>query len=283
MKIVNLRLDEKIVKKLDEISSKLLISRSEVIRQALTLYISLIENIGFYFKPSVFSPKFDIYEERNALSIDLGNNISLSIFNISYGGIGEQADDWLKAPLEKVAEIVAFQIKVECICRFIQPLAVMISTGNELEYTSKFLRLLRKHIKTRIVLSENEEIAKTKQSFFNTSVIGWRDMNVKNIPKRGDKIFLYGRILNGEELLNKDLPDIRVFKSLAEKVRKKEVNSIIPVKGDGLLNACLYAASIAGGRLKFYYNSDKGCPATAVIVTSEEMPANGGIEVGEIL
>lgn len=282
MKIVNLRLDERVVKKLDEISSKLLVSRSEVIRQALTLYISLIENIGFYFKPSVFSPKFDIYEERNSLSIDLGNNLSLSVFSLSYGGIGEKEWDWLKSPLERVAEIMAFQIRVECICRFTKPLAVMISTGNELEYTSKFLRLLKKYLRTRILLSENEEIAKTRQSFFNAIVIGWRDMNVKNIPRRGDKIFLYGEILNGEDLLQRDLPDIRIFKFLAEKVKKREANSIAPVKGDGLLNACLYLSSIAGGRLKFKFR-DKGCPATAVLVTSEEMPMEGGVEVGEIL
>lgn len=282
MRIVNLRLDEKIVKKLDEISSKLLISRSEVIRQALTIYLSLIENIGFYFKPSVFSPQFDVYEERNSVSIDIGNNISLAVFNISYGGIGEMEEDWLKASLEKVAEIMAFQIKVECLCRFIKPLAVTISTGNELEYSSKFLKLLRGHLKTRVVLTENEEIAKTKQSFFNASVIGWRDMNVKNIPKRGDKIFLYGKILSSEDLLTEELPDIRIFKSLSEKVRKKEANSIFPVKGDGLLNACLYASSIAGGKLKFH-STDGGCPATAVIVTSDKMPLHGGMEVGEII
>ncbi len=283
MRIVNLRLDERIVEKLDEISSKLLISRSEVIRQALTLYLSLIENIGFYFKPSLLQPKFDIYEERNAISVDLGNNASLTIFNISYGGIGEKEMDWLRADIKRVAEIMSYQIRVECICRFTDPLAVMVSTGNEIEYSSKFLKWLKKALKARIILVESEEIAKTKQSFFNVSIVGLRDMRIKNIPKRGDKIYLYGKILNGRELINSELPNIKIFKSLAEKVKAKEISSIFPVKGDGLLNACMYASAIAGGRLKMYAESNSGCPATAVIVTAEREPIDGGIFVGEII
>ncbi|WP_456478555.1 ribbon-helix-helix domain-containing protein [Geoglobus ahangari] len=283
MRIVNLRLDERIVERIDEISSKLLISRSEVIRQALTLYISLIENIGFYFKPSVFSPKLDIYEERNGIYVDLGNNLSLSVFNIVYGGIGEKEGDWLKAGVERVAEIMAYQIEVESICRFIQPLAVELSTGNELDYGMRFYRRFRELFSGRVVFADSEDVAKTDQSFFSAVVVGVRDMRVKNIPKRGEKIFLYGRVMRGEELLRDNPPDLSVFRRLAEMVKDGKVSSIMPVKGDGIRNACIYAASIAGGRLRMRAEIDGGCPATAVIVSAEEMPLAGGVEVGEIL
>ncbi|AKG91679.1 Ribbon-helix-helix protein, copG family [Geoglobus ahangari] len=283
MRIVNLRLDERIVERIDEISSKLLISRSEVIRQALTLYISLIENIGFYFKPSVFSPKLDIYEERNGIYVDLGNNLSLSVFNIVYGGIGEKEGDWLKAGVERVAEIMAYQIEVESICRFIQPLAVELSTGNELDYGMRFYRRFRELFSGRVVFADSEDVAKTDQSFFSAVVVGVRDMRVKNIPKRGEKIFLYGRVMRGEELLRDNPPDLSVFRRLAEMVKEGKASSIMPVKGDGIRNACIYAASIAGGRLRMRAEIDGGCPATAVIVSAEEMPLEGGVEVGEIL
>lgn len=283
MRIVNLRLDEKIVERIDEISSKLLISRSEVIRQALTLYISLIENIGFYFKPSVFSPRLDIYEERNSLYVDLGNNFSLSVFNVVYGGIGAKKGDWLRADIERVAEIMAYQIEVESVCRFIQPLAVEISTGNELEYGMKFYRKFREVFGGRVVFTDSEDIARTDQSFFSAVVVGVRDMRVKNIPKRGEKLFLYGKIMRGEELLRENPPDISVFRKLADMVKEGKVSSIMPVKGDGLKNVCIYAASIAGGKLRMRTDFDGGCPATAVVVTAEEIPLEGGIEVGEIL
>lgn len=283
MRIVNLRLDERIVEKIDEISSKLLISRSEVIRQALTLYISLIENIGFYFKPSVFSPRLDIYEERNGIYVDLGNNLSLSVFNVVYGGIGEKERDWLKADVERVAEIMAYQIEVESICRFIQPLAVELSTGNEIDYGMRFYRRFRELFSRRVVFADSEDVAKTDQSFFSAVVVGVRDMRVKNIPKRGEKIFLYGRVMKGEELLKENPPNIAIFRKLAEMVKEGRASSIMPVKGDGLRNACVYAASIAGGRLRMRGEIDGGCPATAVIVSAEEMPLEGGVEVGEIL
>ncbi|WP_456369256.1 ribbon-helix-helix domain-containing protein [Geoglobus sp.] len=283
MRIVNLRLDEKIVERIDEISSKLLISRSEVIRQALTLYISLIENIGFYFKPSVFSPKLDIYEERNGIYVDLGNNLSLSVFSVVYGGIGEKEGDWLRASVERVAEIMAHQIEVESICRFIQPLAVELSTGNELDYGMRFYRKFRELFSGRVVFADSEDVARTEQSFFSAVVVGVRDMRVKNVPKRGERIFLYGRVMRGEELLKENPPDIAIFRKLADMVREGKVSSIMPVKGDGLRNACIYAASIAGGRLRMKEDIDGGCPATAVIVSAEDMPLEGGVEVGEIL
>jgi len=283
MRVVNLRLDEGVIEKIDRISSKLLISRSEVIRQALTLYFSLIENIGFYFKPSIFQPKLEIYEERNSLSVDLGNNLSLTVFSIAYGGIGELENDWLEAEITRVAEIMAHQVKVESLCRFTKPLAIQISTGNYLDYSLRFYREFSKRIDCRVVLAESENIAETKQSFFSATVVGVRDMKIKNIPRRGDRIFLYGKVVSGKRILDVRLPKLSEIKRLVDKVRDGKISSIFPVKGDGVLNACFYAASIAGGRLRVKERLNEGCPATALIVTSKEKPTEDCLEIGEIL
>lgn len=283
MKIVNLRLDDEIVKKLDEMSSKLLISRSELIRQAITIYISLIENIGFYFKPSLIFPKLDVYAERNSLSFDLGNNLSLSTFSITYGGIGEKEGDWLKAEVERVAEVMAYQIEVENICRFGEMLGALIFSGNEIEYALKFYRSMKERLRGKVILADSEDFAETKQSFFGATVVSLRDMRVKNVPERGDKIFLYGKLMSAQQLLNEVLPDLNLFKELARLVSEGRANSIFPVKGDGVREVCYYASSIAGGKLKLNEFRDAGCPATAVIVTAKEMPLDGGIEIGEIL
>ncbi len=283
MKIVNLRLNDELVERIDRISSKMLVSRSEVIRQALTLYLSLIDNLGYYFKPSVISPKLEVYEERNSISFDLGNYLSLTIFSVVYGGIGEKENDWLKSDLERVAEIMAYQIRVESICRFIEPLAVKISTGNDLEYSVRFYRNFMKFFEGRVILAENEDIGRTDQSFFVSTVSGLRDMRVKNVPKRGDRIYLYGRVMSGEELLSREMPDIGIFEKLAKIVSEGKASSIFPVKGDGVRSACLYASSVAGGRLRMVRDVNGPCPATAVIVTSSQLPLEGGVEVGEIL
>lgn len=283
MRVVNLRLDESVIEKIDGISSRLLISRSEVIRQALTLYLSLIENIGFYFKPSIFQPELEIYEERNSLSVDLGNNLSLTVFSIAYGGIGELESDWLRAKIPRVAEIMAHQVKVESLCRFTQPLAIQVSTGNNLDYSLRFYREFSKRLDSRVVLAESENIAETKQSFFSATVIGVRDMKIKNVPRRGDRIFLYGKVASGRRILDEELPDLSEIKRLVDEVRDGKISSIFPVKGDGVHNTCLYAASIAGGRLRVKERVDGGCPATAIIVTSREKPLEDCLEIGEIL
>lgn len=291
-KIVNLRLDEEIVKKLDSISSKLLISRSELIRQSLTIYLMLLENLGFYFKPSIIT-NVDVYEERNAVNVDLGNLSSITIFVTSYSGIGELEDDKLKTGLNNVAEIMAKQIAIEALCRFVEPLAIMVSTSNTLDYSLKFLKLLKNEIEkyhnARVILTSHEPFFELNNTAVSCSTVGLRDLSIKNIPQRGDKIYLVGEVLSGEELLNnKGLAvSIDTVKELANMVKKGEINSIFPVKSGGINEVINYAASIAGGKAE-YKGDSKGCPATAVVVTTSnpkefDLKLESYKEIGEIL
>ncbi len=283
MRIVNLRLEDKIVEKLDEISSKFLISRSELIRQAIVMYLSALENLGFYFKPSVLIPKLDIYEERNSISIDFGNFTSLTILSFSYAGAGEKRSDKIKVPLRRVAEILANQVKVECLTRFVEPFVGLLSTGNDIEYSLKFFRSLKSQLNFRVLLASSESVINTEESFFSFSVVGIRDMKVRNSPKRGEKIFLYGKILKEGELLRENGIDIKLVEKLVEMVKNGKISSIFPVKSEGLVQTCNLVSSLAGGRLVMKMKDEKGCPATAVVVTAEEIPLSGGVEVGEIV
>ena len=283
MRIVNLRLEDKIVEKLDEISSKFLISRSELIRQAIVMYLSALENLGFYFKPSVIAPKLDIYEERNSISIDFGNFTSLSILSFSYAGAGEKEGDKIRISLKRVAEILANQVKVECLTRFVEPFVGLLSTGNDIEYSLKFLRSLRNLLNFRVLLASSESVIETGESFFSLSVVGMRDMKVRNSPKRGEKIFMYGKILKEKELIDENGIDVKLVERLAEIVKSGKASSIFPVKSEGLLQTCSMVSSLAGGRLVMKVKDERGCPATAVLVTAEDMPLSGGVEVGEII
>jgi len=280
--IVNFRIDKNLVKRLDELSSKFLISRSELIRHAIVLYLSTLENLGFYFKPSLVIPKMDFYEERNSVTFDLGNFITISSFVISYAGIGEKENDSITTSLDKVAEIMANQAKIECLCRFIEPKVALLSTGNDVEYSLRFLKEFKSKFNGKVILASSENIVSTTQSFFSINIIGMRDIKIRNTPKRGDRIFLYGEILNGEEVIDKRGISVKKVEKLRNAVIEGKANSIFPVKSDGLYSVCNYAASIAGGKAVLRVKGDKGCPSTAVIVTADEKPLNGGIEIGEI-
>ncbi|HDN73779.1 MAG TPA: ribbon-helix-helix protein, CopG family [Archaeoglobus sp.] len=286
MGIVAFRLDDKIIKKIDEIAGKTLMTRSEVIRNALTVYLMLLENIGFYFKPSFPLKNIDVYEERNAVNIDLGNLMSISVFTISYGGVGEKKLDF-RRNLEFVAEVMANQLIVESICRFISPIIVLVSTANDFEYSKKFFQsldsALNKHFKVKLILASTEDLFRTEQSGFSCTLVGIRDLSVKNIPKRGERIFFYGRSVNTSDLKIDDLLNVDKLRELAELVRGGMASSIFPVKSMGLVETAQYVASLAGGRAVIKCQKSGG-PGTAVILTSsKELEGFGCEEVGEII
>ncbi len=286
MKLISIRLDEKMVGKIDEVARKTLMSRSEVVRNSIAMYLSLLENIGFYFKPSLPIRNVDVYEERNAVNVDLGNLTSVTVMSVSYGGVGELDGD-SKRELSFVAEVMANQIAVESICRFVTPLLVMLSTTCSFNYSYRFFRYLSEKIKVKLgvrtTLSGCEEVFETRQSGFVATLVGLRDMSVRNSPKRGDKIFFYGRDVAGEGLKRGDLVDVGKVRELAELVRRGVATSILPVKSGGLRDVATLAASLAGGRAVIEVDR-KGSPATAVVLTSpSDISEYGCEEVGEIL
>ncbi len=286
MKLISIRLDERMVSKIDEVARKTLMSRSEVVRNSIAIYLSLLENIGFYFKPSLPVRNVDVYEERNAINIDLGNLTSVTVMSVSYGGVGELDGD-LRKELSFVAEVMANQIAVESICRFVTPLLVMLSTTCGFEYSYRFFRHFSERVRVKLgirtTLAGCEEVFETQQSGFVATLVGLRDMSVKNSPRRGDGIFFYGRDVAGESLRKEDLVDTKKVRELAELVRKGEATSILPVKSGGLREAVTLAASLAGGRAVVEADR-RGSPATAVILTSPSDLSRYGCErVGEIL
>jgi len=286
MKLVSIRLDEKTVDRLDDIARRTLMSRSEIIRNSIAIYLTLLENIGFYFKPSLPVKNIDVYEERNAVNVDLGNLTSVTVLNVSYGGVGELEMD-VKKDLGFVAEVLANQVAVETYCRFVSPLLVTLSTTCGFDYTRRFFRelskVIRKKLNVRTILSGYEEFFETNQSGFVCTVVGLRDMMVRNSPKRGDKIFFYGRDSGGEDLKSDDLLDVKKVLELSNLVREGIATSIFSVKSGGLNEVANLIASLAGGK-PHILGERMGCPATAVVLTSDNNLEEFGCEyVGEIL
>ncbi|HKM60251.1 MAG TPA: ribbon-helix-helix domain-containing protein, partial [Candidatus Bathyarchaeia archaeon] len=57
MEVINVRLPEKVASDIDRLASKHGLTRSEVMRQALTVYLHLVENVGTMLRPIVFQVK----------------------------------------------------------------------------------------------------------------------------------------------------------------------------------------------------------------------------------
>jgi hypothetical protein len=71
MEIINVRLPEKIISDIDKLAKKHSLTRSEVMRQALTIYLHLTENVGTMLRPIVFQvkPAQITYTRRGDVSI----------------------------------------------------------------------------------------------------------------------------------------------------------------------------------------------------------------------
>lgn len=286
MKLISLRLEDELVEKLDEVARRTLQSRSDIIRSSIALYLSLLENIGFYFKPSLPFRNVDVYEERNAVNVDLGNLTSVSVLSVSYGGVGELELDF-KRNIEFVAEVMANQVAVETLCRFVTPLLVMLNSTCDFFYTHSFFRAfseaIKKRMNVRTMLAGYEEIFETKQSGFVATVVGLRDMRARNSPRRGDKIYFFGKSVSGPDLCAEDLLSMKDVEKLVGLVKDERASAIFPVKSGGLKEVADFAAALAGGKA-LLFETRKGCPATAVMLTSaHDLSDHGCEQVGEIL
>ena len=57
LKVTNVRISDKILTDADKLAKKHGLNRSEIIRQALTVYLHLVENVGTMLRPLAFQVK----------------------------------------------------------------------------------------------------------------------------------------------------------------------------------------------------------------------------------
>lgn len=99
MEIVNVRLPEKLASDIDKLASKHGLSRSEVMRQALTLYLHLVDNVGTMLRPMVFQVKPGqlTYTRRGDVSIvKVPTGHAIVAGSTSSGAVGPKAEDKVK-------------------------------------------------------------------------------------------------------------------------------------------------------------------------------------------
>jgi hypothetical protein len=71
LEIINVRFPNKIIRELDELSERFNLNRSEIIRQALIIYLNLVQNMGKYIRPAILevNPNQVSYLRRGDVSI----------------------------------------------------------------------------------------------------------------------------------------------------------------------------------------------------------------------
>src|SRR4030067_1967548 len=99
MEIINVRLPDKLTSDIDRLAKKHDLTRSEVMRQALTIYLHLTENVGTILNPLVFQvkPAQIAYTRRGDVSIlKIPTGHAIVVGSTSSGGVGPKSIDQVK-------------------------------------------------------------------------------------------------------------------------------------------------------------------------------------------
>ncbi|OUJ18794.1 CopG/MetJ family transcription regulator fused to thiamine monophosphate kinase-like domain [Methanonatronarchaeum thermophilum] len=231
-------------KQIDSVSSEFGLSRSEVIRQALTIYFNIIGDIDKLTNIRDLSKEEIQVSHENTRDVHFINldsfNISIVIANSSSGGIGPKEHDNVSVNGDVVGSIIARTALIKMLSIHGEPTTIMLNFSNEMEETgNQIIKGVRTECKKigikNIVIGHSEENIKTCQTGVSITAIGVIDKEKqktrKTQIKAGDKIYCIGNPVVGENILNTDLPQLEDIKLLQ---RNKSIKKIYPIGHQGI-------------------------------------------------
>jgi hypothetical protein len=138
MEIVNVRLPDKLTSDIDKLAKKHNLTRSEVMRQALTIYLHLTENIGTMLRPVVFQvkPAQIAYTRRGDVSIlKIPTGHAIVVGSTSSGAIGSKEMDKVKVEGRGSGKVLSKGSIDGCYCNRCVSRSLSVTLGVEKEPT----------------------------------------------------------------------------------------------------------------------------------------------------
>jgi selenophosphate synthetase-related protein len=285
MKVINVRLSDKIVSDINKLAKRHDLSRSEVIRQALVVYLHLVENVGTMLRPIVFQvkPAQIMYTRRGDVSIlKVPTGHAIVVGSTSSGGVGPKSMDQLKVEGRVLGKFLARVALMDVAATGAFPLLLSATLGVEKEPSgNEILEGMR--IESRVlglepnqVLMENtEDNFETIQTGAGVTVIGFANEDELRLGKTspGDLIVAIGKPKVGDEVLPAEAKgEIADLKNVTLLSQKSFVHDIVPVGTFGIAYEARLMAYAVGRQLKLKevkgLNMNKSAgPATVVLIT----------------
>jgi len=285
MDVVNVRLPSKVVEDLEKLAKRHDLSRSEVIRQALIVYIHFVENVGTLLRPTIFrvKPAQIAYVTRGDVSImKMPTGHAIVVGSSSSGGVGPKPMDNIKSSGKVVGKFLARVASMDVAATGAFPVSVSVTLGVEKDPTgNKIIEGIQKEIRglglePNQVLKENtEENFETIQTGAGITVVGLANEDELRLAKTvpGDLIVAIGEPKVGDEVLPAEARgEIANIKDVTALARKAFVHDIVPVGSFGISHEAKMLAYSIGRQLKFYENTKldlnkSAGPATVVLTT----------------
>ncbi len=288
MKIINLRLPIKLASDIDKLAKKHSLTRSEVMRQALTIYLHLTENVGTMLRPIVFQvkPAQIGYTRRGDVSIlKVPTGHAIVVGSTSSGAVGPKDLDKIKVNGATLGKFLGRVALMDVIATGAFPLLLSVTLGVEKEPTgNSILEGIRREARSigldpnQVLMENTEDNFETLQTGAGLTVVGLANEYELRLGKTcpGDLIVSVGKPKVGEEVISAEARgEIADLKNVTQLVQKKYVHDISAVGGFGIASEAKMMAYGVGRQLKLAevqsldLNKSAG-PATVILVTIDK-------------
>lgn len=288
LKVTNVRISEKILTDTDKLAKKHGLNRSEVIRQALTVYLHLVENVGTMLRPIAFKvkPSQIGYMRRGDVSIlKIPTGHAIVVGSTSSGGIGPKTMDMLKVQGRVVGKFLARVALMDVAATGAFPLLLSVTLGVEKEPTGReILEGIRAEamllgLEPNQVLMENtEDNFTTNQTGAGLTVIGLANEDELRLGKTipGDMVIAIGKPKVGDEVIPAEVKgEIADLRNVTLLTQKKFVHDIVTVGSFGIAYEARMMAYAVGRQVKFAENIGLDLvktagPASVILVTIDQ-------------
>ena len=288
MEVINVRLPEKVASDIDRLASKHGLTRSEVMRQALTVYLHIVENVGTMLRPIVFQvkPAQLNYTRRGDVSIvKVPTGHAIVAGSTSSGAVGPKIEDKVKVDGQILGKFLARVSLMDVIATGAFPILLSVTLGVEKEPTGNaILDGIRKEARTlgldpdQVLMENTEDNFETVQTGAGLTVVGFANEEELRLGKTvpGDLVVAIGRPKVGDEVISAEAKgEIADLKNIIQLSQKKYVHDIAPVGTFGIADQARMIAYAVGRQLKLTeaktldLNKSAG-PATVVLASIEK-------------
>ena len=288
MEVINVRLPEKVASDIDRLASKHGLTRSEVMRQALTVYLHIVENVGTMLRPIVFQvkPAQLNYTRRGDVSIvKVPTGHAIVAGSTSSGAVGPKIEDKVKVDGQILGKFLARVSLMDVIATGAFPILLSVTLGVEKEPTGNaILDGIRKEARTlgldpdQVLMENTEDNFETVQTGAGLTVVGFANEEELRLGKTvpGDLVVAIGKPKVGDEVISAEAKgEIADLKNIIQLSQKKYVHDIAPVGTLGIADQARMIAYAVGRQLKLIeaktldLNKSAG-PATVVLASIEK-------------
>ncbi len=285
LKVTNVRLSDIIITDVDNLAKKHGLTRSEVIRQALTVYLHLVENVGTLLSPVAFQvkPAQIIYTRRgDVVVLKIPSGQAIVVGSTSSGSVGPKSMDEVKVQGRVLGKFLARVALMDVVAMGAFPILLSVTLGVEKEPTgTQILNGIRNEAlilgldPNQVILENTEENFSTVQTGVGLTVIGFATEEEVRLGKTlpGDLLVAIGRPTVGNEVTSAEVKgEIADLKSVSLLVQKKFIHDIVPVGTFGIEYEARMMAHSVGRQLKLAEDTkvdlEKSAgPATVILVT----------------